>query len=396
MTLRLAHVVNQYDAPSSTFVRREAAALEAHAAHEVSVHRVSIRGSASRSGHEPLHVLLPNGASATAALSLLSSSLRRLSAPRALATAMAMTNDLRAAGTPAHVASAYLAEAAALLQWCTEQRIDHVHAHFGTNPAAVAMLCHALGGPSFSFTVHGPEEFDRQETLALRLKLQHARFVAAVSSYGRSQLWRLMSHDQWRKVFIVPCVVDPMYLDEPTPMSSNGPLVQVARLHEQKGQLALVDAVASMTGPKPTIDLYGDGPLKAELHSRIHDAGLQAHIRLRGNATPQEVRAAILASRGLVLPSFAEGLPVVLMEAMACARPVLSTYIAGIPELVDSECGFMIPAGHTQALATALADMTSASTTKLTRMGRIGRERALQRHAPSVAAQALVAALHTM
>jgi colanic acid/amylovoran biosynthesis glycosyltransferase len=393
--MRLAYLVNQYDTPSATFVRREAAAVEALG---IEVHRVSIRQSNAKADDHDVHYLLgvQGQGRAKAASSLLWSSLRTVAQPAALAEAISLAKHLAQNAAKPWLVTAYLAEAASLLSWCRAKRIDHVHVHFGTNPTAVAMLCRALGGPTYSMTVHGPEEFDRQETLSLAKKIEHAAFVVAVSSYGRSQLWRLTPRDQWDKVVVVPCVVDPSYLAQPAPASALKRLVHVGRLHEQKGQLTLVEAAIELRQRLPdfVIDIYGDGELKQELSARIGAASLQEHVVLKGWASGEQVREALLSSRGLVLPSFAEGLPVVLMEAMACARPAISTFIAGIPELLDSSCGWVVPAGDPHALATAMHSMLTASAKTLNSLGEVGRARVMERHVPAVAAAALMAAVH--
>ena len=93
--------------------------------------------------------------------------------------------------------------------------IQHVHAHFGTNSAEVAMLVHALGGPQWSFTVHGPEEFDKPQLIGLAEKIRHCAFVVAISSYGRSQLYRLVEHQHWPKVHVVHCGLEPAFYAAP-------------------------------------------------------------------------------------------------------------------------------------------------------------------------------------
>ena len=114
----------------------------------------------------------------------------------------------------------YLAEACLLRRWLTELGIDHVHAHFGTNSTTVAMLCRMLGGPPYSFTMHGPEEFDAPRSLSLRDKIHHAAFVVAISEFTRSQLCRWAPSEDWHKIHVIHCVgVSPMFLEHgPSPI----------------------------------------------------------------------------------------------------------------------------------------------------------------------------------
>ena len=134
----------------------------------------------------------------------------------------------------------YLAEACRIEPWLCAAGIQHLHAHFGTNSAEVAMLVHALGGPRWSFTVHGPEEFDKAPLIGLAEKIRQCAFVVAVSSYGRSQLYRFVEHQHWSKVRVVHCGLEGRYFVTPlksAPVSRR--IVCVGRLCEQKGQLLL-------------------------------------------------------------------------------------------------------------------------------------------------------------
>jgi glycosyltransferase involved in cell wall biosynthesis len=172
----------------------------------------------------------------------------------------------------------------------------------------------------------------------------------------------------------------------------------VGRLCEQKGQLLLVEAVARLAarGVRMELVLAGDGEMRADVEQAIARHRLEQAVRITGWIGGERVREEILAARALVLPSFAEGLPVVIMEALALRRPVITTYVAGIPELVrDGIEGWLVPAGNVEALAEAMADALSAPAADLARRGDAGRERVLARHAVQTEAaklQALIAA----
>jgi colanic acid/amylovoran biosynthesis glycosyltransferase len=387
VAMRIGFFVNQYHVPSGTFFRREAAALEAAGEHIV---RISLRDAdgAPADAH-PVHCLLGTRERHAA---LATSSLLSLSTPLRVARAMKLAAKLARHADKPWMATVQLAEAVRLKQLADREKLDHIHVHFGTNSTSVALLCRALGGPTFSFTAHGPEEFDHQDTLSVRLKCAEASAVVAVSSYGKSQLHRLMPVDAWHRVHVVPCVVDPMYVDglvTKTPTVKR--LVSVGRLAEQKGQLTLVHAAALLKERLSdfTIDVVGDGELRPILEREIARLGVQQHVNLLGWATPTDVKSHFENARALVLPSFAEGLPVVLMEAMATQRAAISTYIAGIPELLDATCGHVVPAGDVAALADAMHAVLTATPASLDAMGKIGRARVMERHVPHVAASLL-------
>jgi glycosyltransferase involved in cell wall biosynthesis len=289
----------------------------------------------------------------------------------------------------------YLAEACLLRDWLEQAGCDHLHAHFGTNATEVAYLCEQLGGPGFSFTVHGPEEFDMPVALHIAEKVRQSRFVVAISSFGRSQLLRWISAADWSKIRVVHCGLDSEFLEQsPTPPPATPRLVCVGRLCEQKGQLLLLRAVHCLReqGTQVQLVLAGDGEMRPEIEALIAELDIADHVRITGWIGGPTVRQEILEARALVLPSFAEGLPVVLMEAMALGRPVISTYVAGIPELViDGQTGWLIPAGDVQALSTAMKAALTLDDQRLVAMGSRARERALARHSIDIEAGKLAA-----
>lgn len=375
--MRIAYLVNQYPRTSHSFIRREIQALEAQG---VEVLRYSLRPpnealatEADQLELKRTRAVLGAGVVAHAAAVLAVAARRPLVFGRAaaLATRLGARSER---GLLRH--AAYLAEACVLEGWLRKARVDHVHAHFGTNSAAVALLCRALGGPSYSFTVHGPEEFDKPEFLGLGEKVRHAAFVVTISSFGRSQLFRWTRHEDWPKLEVVRCGLDADHLQAPaTPVPETRRLVCVARLSEQKGHLLLVEAAARLVeeGVEFELLLAGDGPMRPEIEGAIARRGLRERVRLAGLMGAEQVREAIIGSRALVLPSFAEGLPVVVMEALALGRPVVTTAIAGIPELVQSGVtGWLVPAGSVDALARAMREALEAPVQRLGEMGRAG------------------------
>ena len=283
---------------------------------------------------------------------------------------------------PVHLA--YLAEACRIRLWLRTAGVEHLHAHFGTNSAEVAMLVHALGGPQWSFTVHGPEEFDKQQFIGLADKIRLCAFVVAISSYGRSQLYRLVDHQHWSKVQVVHCGLDRAFQSgSASAVPAAKRLVCVGRLCEQKGQLLLLEAAHRLAtqGREFQLILAGDGEMRADIEKLVVRYKLQNNVRITGWISGEDVRKEILAARALVLPSFAEGLPVVIMEAMALRRPVISTFVGGIPELVQpGEHGWLVPAGDVEALTLAMQACLDAPADTLAGMGLAAHARALARH----------------
>ena len=396
--MKIAYLVNQYPKVSHTFIRREIAALEAQG---VDVVRYSVRDSpeelsdpADRAEQARTKVVLGDGV-AGLVRGLVKNAVKRptkLARAAKLAAEVGWTSE---SGLAKHFA--YLAEACVLMDWVENEQPEHVHAHFGSNSTTVAMLLEELGGPSFSFTAHGPEEFDKPGLLSLGEKIRRARNVFAISNFGRSQLYRHVELPHWDKVRIMRCGVDEQFLeDEPTPVPDTTKLVSVGRLSEQKGQLLLVDAVAELaeSGAQFELVLVGDGEMRPEVEARLREKGIADRVTITGWASGEEVRRHLLEARALILPSFAEGLPVVIMEALALGRPVLTTYIAGIPELVgDGECGWLVPAGDRPKLVEALKKVLDTPVDELSAMGAEGQRRVREFHDASKNALSLLDAL---
>ena len=383
--LKIAYLVNQYPKVSHSFIRREILGLEACG---LEVVRFSIRScstelvdAADKAELKKTQVVLEAGV-----LALLSGLLQAfLTRPVRLLLTVRLAIKLgwhSERGMLRHLV--YLVEACLLLRWFREADISHVHVHFGTNSTTVALLCRVLGGPPYSFTVHGPEEFDKVAAIALPQKVERAAFVVAISNFGRSQLYRWCSPLHWPKVHVVHCGVDSEYLDSSlVPIPSDPKLVCVGRLCAEKGQLLLLEALGQLKqrGLACKLVLVGDGPLRGELEVTIARLDLHNHVEITGWADSAQVRQAILEARALVLPSFAEGLPVVIMEALALGRPVISTYVAGIPELVEpGVCGWLVPPGSIEALMTAIQSAMKASPATLAQLGSAGAKRVAEQH----------------
>ncbi len=393
--MKLAYILNTYPQPSHSFIRRELRALERGGAEII---RLAMRRSdmalvdaGDRKEAAQTDYVLDRGL-----LRLFGGmALFALRAPAAFVRALRLAIRCGRAsdrGVLRHLV--YLAEAAQVARLCRQTGIDHMHAHFGTNAACVAMLAHALGGPGYSFTVHGPEEFDAPRDLSLGLKLDRAAFAVGVSEFGRSQLKRWAGFATWARLKVVHCGIEPaVFPVDPAPIPP-GPvrLVSIGRFAEQKGQMVLIQAMAELrqTHPDIHLSLVGDGDMRGALETAISTLGLSDTVTLTGWLDEAGVRSEIIAAHALVMPSFAEGLPMVVMESMACARPVIATYIAGIPELVQPGLtGWLVPAGDVSALAGAMRELAGTPPETLAEMGAAGRLRVLARHDSDVEARKL-------
>lgn len=383
--MRIGYLVNRYPAVSHSFIRREILSLERQG-HEVL--RISVRGwdellqsEDDVNERERTRYVLRGGA-IPLILALVRVCLNR---PLSLVNGLKLTWKVsRRAERPLPIHLIYFLEACQVLLWVQNERIEHLHAHFGTNSAEVAMLVNEMGGPPWSFTPHGPEEFDKGNFIALPEKIRRADFVVGVSSFGRSQLFRYASHEHWKKVHVVHCGLETAFYEQATARAiSKHRLICVGRLCEQKGQLLLLEATRILMerGTAMELVLAGDGEMRGELERLISRYKLEEVVRITGWISSEQVRHELLAARALVLPSFAEGLPVVIMEAMALRRPVISTFIAGIPELVEpGQHGWLVPAGDVTSLASAMKDCLDAPDAKITQMGEAAYVRVIERH----------------
>jgi colanic acid/amylovoran biosynthesis glycosyltransferase len=382
--MRIAYLVNQYPKISHSFIRREILALERL---DFEVVRIALRGWADELADEEDRIertrtryVLHKGAAAL----LLALARVMITRPASFFSALTLACQMGyRADRPLFVHLIYLAEACYLEAWLRNAGVQHLHAHFGTNPAEVAMLVHSLGGPHWSFTVHGPEEFDKPSFIGLVEKVRHCSFVVGVSSYTRSQLYRWAPPQYWSKIHVVHCGLDGTYFSRPAiTVPTVRRLICVGRLCEQKGQLLLVEAAHQLTvqGLDFELVLAGDGDMRGAIERRIADLNLQARVRITGWISGDKVSEEVLAARALVLPSFAEGLPVVIMEAMALRRPIISSFVAGVPELVEADSGWLVPAGDVDALSRAMRICLEAPVDVLNRMGDAAYKRVLARH----------------
>jgi glycosyltransferase involved in cell wall biosynthesis len=384
--MRIAYLTTAYPAISHTFIRRELLEIERRG-HEI--HRFSVRPHPSTPVDpkdkeelaKTLHILRQPK-------SRLISALVKVVVTQPGKALAAFKHTLRLAesserGLLRHMA--YIAEAAFLLGEVRHRGIEHIHVHFGTNAAAVAMLVREMGGPPFSVTIHGgPSEFDAPIGLSLGDKIRAAEFVCAITDYCAAQLCRWVTSEHWDKIKVVRCTVGEQFFQAAAPVDpSSKTFVCIGRLAPQKGLLMLVDAFAQAikSGVDARLVVCGDGDLRSEIERRAANAGIQDRIEFTGWIDEAEVRRRLLSSRCMVLASFAEGLPMVIMEAFALGRPVISTTIAGIPELVvPGVNGWLVTAGRSDQTAEAIRAAMATPADRLQEMAAAGRRMVLDHY----------------
>ena len=270
----------------------------------------------------------------------------------------------------------YLGEAIALAAHLSERGVGHLHNHFASASATVAMLAATLAGIPFSYTLHGPADLQEPQSWHLREKTARAVFVACISHYARSQAMLFSRPEDWGRLKIVHCGVRPGRYGAGTPERESGDgvrLLFVGRLAAVKGLRVLLEAFAQARAKRPglTLTLVGDGGDRPHLEALAAPMG--GAVTFLGYRSQDGVAAALSAADALVLPSFAEGLPVVLMEALAAGRPVIATRVAGVGELVeDGVSGLLVHAGDADGLAEAIGRLADDRDLRA-RLGRAGR-----------------------
>lgn len=391
----VAYLVNVYPSPSHTFVRREIAALEGLG---FAVHRFSHRRCAAtlvepadRTEALQTEVLLEAGARGAVVAVL--AAMRRRPLRTALtawsALAMALRSDRRFA---AH--AGYFVLACLLARRLRAIGCRHVHAHFGTNPAAVAWLVHRLDRVGYSVTCHGPHEFVLPDRLDLGTKLAGASLVAAVSAAGEAAL-RARYPELASRIVRVRCGLDRRWFAAAAgPVPDVPQLVSIGRLEPQKNPLLLLQSAQLLAGRGVPfrLVLVGDGGLRDAAVRFVARHRLGDHVRLVGWGTQAQVAMALADSRALVLGSDDEGLPVAIMEAFAVGRPAIATAVGGVAELVENGVtGWLVPPRDAEALAAAMAACLCSPAATLQAMADAGRRR-VQQFDVAQSAQLLAAA----
>lgn len=399
--LRVAYLVSRYPAVSHTFILREVRALRELGV-EVQTFSVRAAGAADalaavdRDELARTTAILPPSPAALAGLLL-----SVVTHPGA--TVRAVRRALRRA-TPGWRASLwqcfYVLEALLLLRMLRRRGLTHVHAHFANVAVDVARLATEIandidgsGTHTWSFTMHGPTELDDRTLWGLPAKAADADLVACISDYCRSQLMAITGDEAWSRFHVVRCGIDPERF-APVPRGSAGPLrvLCVGQLVPRKGQRVLLDAAAELRdrGIEIEVTLAADGPSRAALEAAVDALDLRDRVTFTGNVSQDDVGALYAAADVFCLPSFAEGIPVVLMEAMASGLPVVTTPIAGVPELVEhGVSGLLVAPGRSDLLADALASLAGDPALR-DRMGAAGRAKVVAQHSSIPNARTMV------
>ena len=276
----------------------------------------------------------------------------------------------------------YLAEAMLIGRWMKRKRISHLHVHFATPAAMVGLLTAKVFGVSFSFTMHGPDELHDVTEQRLAEKIAGASFVTCIGNYARSQLMRLTPVSQWRKFEVAPLGVFPEVFQPVRRATRQGAfeVLCVGRLVPAKGQHVLLEAIAKLAqqGRDVRLRLVGDGPDAESLMALAEQLDLRGRISFEGAVNQDRIRELYAQADAFALASFAEGIPVVLMEAMAMEIPCVTTHITGIPELIrDGQDGLLVTPSDADELASALALLMDDESLR-EELARAGRRRVLE------------------
>jgi glycosyltransferase involved in cell wall biosynthesis len=284
---------------------------------------------------------------------------------------------------------AHLAQAALVAETSRRENLDYVHAHFGLAPATIAWLASALSSVRgrqlpFSFTIHGFHDFVDAAESRLELKARDAKQVFCVSDFTRSQLCCVTEPALWSRFVVARCGVDLSALEyrSPSPPDEVPTVIAVGRLSPEKGFDILVEALSILKreGTPQRLVLVGDGPLRGALEYAAEASQVTDLVEFAGELTAEEVRARLASADLFCLPSFSEGLPISIMEAMAVGVPVVTTWIAGIPELAESGVtALTVPPARADLLADALRRLASDRQLRL-RLTEAARRRIEQQH----------------
>jgi colanic acid/amylovoran biosynthesis glycosyltransferase len=296
----------------------------------------------------------------------------------------------------------YFAESMAIWDAARRRGVRHIHASFADSASDAALLATRFGGElwTWSLAIHGPVEFEDLRLNRLAEKVNSARFTVAISDFGRSQLMTLAAEGRWKDIHVVHCGIDPAECAaEPTPRSSGEPeILCVGRLVQRKGQSLLIEAVAALLerGVPVRLTLVGDGPTRPDLEALAHRIGVGNRVRFAGAVGHDEILPMFRSADIFCLPSFSEGVPVVLMEAMAHSVPVVTTQVMGIPELVENgHSGLLVAPGRVDVLVDALAQLIADPELR-TRLGGRGRDKVLSDFDVNVSARHLQSVLFAM
>jgi glycosyltransferase involved in cell wall biosynthesis len=372
-TGRCAYLVSRYPLQTHTFILNEVRAMRDAGVHieTISIRRVppeALLSEADRREFERTHALLPVAPAQLARAH--ARALRRgpLAYLRVLASALRSSHG----GARATLWQLfYFGEAVLLWAWLEDRGLRHIHVHHANVSSDVALLaCRFanVAGPgdaerwTWSVTVHGPAEFVDVPGYKLQLKAEAADAVICVSDFARSQLLSIVGASAGERLHTVHCGVDMERFSPRAPTHHEGPMsvLTVAQLAPRKGLDVLLDAVALLRARDVPVEavIVGDGDQRRHLETRARDLGLEDVVTFAGAVGQDRIPDYYAGADVFCLPSFAEGIPIVLMEAMARQLPVVATAVMGVPELVvDRRSGLLVPPARADLLADALEEL---------------------------------------
>jgi colanic acid/amylovoran biosynthesis glycosyltransferase len=277
----------------------------------------------------------------------------------------------------------YFTEALMLGNWMEGQGLDHLHVHFANPASTVGLVASRIFANGFSFTVHGPDEFYDVRGQRLAEKIEGASFVFCIGHFARSQLMKISPVRCWNKFVIAPLGVDLKVFARPFRLAAEPfQILCVGRLVPAKGQHILIAAIDRLVkeGRTVSLRLVGEGPDRANLEREVKCRRLGEHVTFEGNVNQDLIGQFYREADAFALASFAEGIPVVLMEAMAMEIPCVSTTVAGIPELIQNEInGLLVMPSDERALAEALGRLIDDKVLRR-RLGEAGRRRVMEKY----------------
>ncbi|MEO0929355.1 MAG: glycosyltransferase family 4 protein [Pseudomonadota bacterium] len=357
----IAYLTSEYPALSHTFIQREIAGLRNHGypVLTTAVRRARtthVLGQTEAEDARATYYLIEAGRNPGKLFGAFGYAIAR---PGRFLRAIRLAWKVRPPGLKAGLYQIfYLIEAMLLAHHLHKEGVRHLHNHFANSSCTVAMLMSEISAIPYSFTLHGPSIFFEPRRWRIDEKIARAKFVACISNFCRSQGMIFAAPEHWHKMQIVHCGVEPTrYQRQDIPPAKR--MIFVGRLAAVKGVAVLLRAFARLRGDHPDAELVliGDGDERPRLEALASELGLDKNVFV-GSKTQDEVAEELSKSDLFVLASFAEGVPVVLMEAMASGLPVVTTRVAGIPELVEEGVhGLLVAPSAGDALEQAIRDL---------------------------------------
>ena len=344
--IRIAYLCGEYPRATDTFIQREVASLRKAGLH---VETISVRCPApqeqgteeQRQERQGTYYLLPCNP-----WRLLSDHFRLLlRSPSRYFRGVWLAFTVRSPGLWSLLYQIfYFAEAGLVASRMKRQELTHVHNHAPDASGYVAMIAGAIGDLTHSMTLHGFGILSEPRRWRLKEKIERSLFTICVSYHARSQAMLWSNRDCWNRLHIVHCGIDLERMDTRKHRGRGRNILFVGRFDRVKGVPVLLEAFEILADQNPNLHLHlvGDGPERSELESIVHEKGLDGRVTFYGYQSQAQLSEHFAEADVFVMTSFAEGVPVALMEAMAFGVPVVAPRITGIPELVtDGVSGFL-------------------------------------------------------